>query len=413
MTARERDARVESEIAAPLREASAAVDDLHRARLTSAIEAALDGEDDDRRTRRRGAPYTPRSRRRWQMVAVGAVAAFALWIVLRPHAQRRPAPLSTPAGAAAVAPPVSPPPALLRPYQEPARGAPAAEALAPSTSLVALRGERARATIGTRVRLTLVGAGRVSVLTATRDGDIELALDGGRLLVDYDGRAGGTLRVRSPGALTTVVGTVFAVEAMGSGSRVAVVRGRVRTEDLSGGGAQISAGSGWTSADGRLAPIPDDLAAALAEHEAGWAPAPTEPDHSARGSGAIDVAAAREPVRQPAAARASRADLDALYARAEAAMRERSLGEARRVLETIATRDPRGPLGEAALLDLARLALADGDRAEARRVLARLPSPVRDPALAETAAHLRCRARPPGASAGDSDDKDCGTSTAP
>ena len=91
-------------------------------------------------------------------------------------------------------------------------------------------------------------------------------------------------------------------------------------------------------------------------------------------------------------------------------MRERSLGEARRALETIATRDPRGPLGEAALLDLARLALADGDRAEARRVLARLPSPVRDPALAETAAHLRCRARPPGAQG--SDDKDCDVSTA-
>ena len=55
-------------------------------------------------------------------------------------------------------------------------------------------------------------------------------------------------------------------------------------------------------------------------------------------------------------------------------MRERSLGEARRALETIAARDPRGALGEAALLDLARLALADGDRAEARRALARLPA---------------------------------------
>jgi len=410
MNARDRDARVEAEIAAPLREASPAVDDLHRARLTSAIEAALDSEDEDRRTRRRGAPYSPRSRRRWQIVAVGAVAAAALWVVLRPHAQRPPAPMSTPGGAVAGAPPVSPPPALLRPYQEPGRGAPAAEALVPSTSLVALRGERARATIGTRVRLTLLGAGRVSVLAAARDGDIELALDGGRLLVDYHSEEGGTLRVRSPGAITTVVGTLFAVEAMGSGSRVAVARGRVRTEDLSGGSAQVSAGRGWTSADGRSAPIPDDLAAALAEHAAGWAHEPTEPDRSAHGSSPIDVAAPREPVRQPAADRASRADLDVLYARAEAAMRERSLGEARRALETIATRDPRGPLGEAALLDLARLALADGDRAEARRVLARLPSPVRDPALAETAAHLRCRARPPGAQG--SDDKDCDVSTA-
>ena len=411
MSAPERDARVEAEVAAPLREASVAVDDLHRARLTSAIEAALDGEDEDRKTRRRGAPYTAPARRRWQIVAVGAVAALALWIILRPHAQRPPAGLSPQGGAVAVTPPVSPPPALLRPYQEPARGAPAAEALVPSTSLVALRGERARATIGTRVRLTLVGAGRVSVIAAARDGDIELALDGGRLLVDYDGRAGGTLRVRSPGALTTVVGTLFAVEAMGSGSRVAVAHGRVRTEDLSGGSAQVSAGNGWTSADGRSAPIPDDLAAALAQHSTGWASAPTEPDRSIRGSGPIDVAAPREPVRSAAAGRGARADLDALYAKAEAAMRERSLGEARRALETVAARDPRGPLGEAALLDLARLALAEGDRAEARRVLARLPSPVRDPALAETAAHLRCRARPPGAQG--SDDDGCDLSTAP
>ena len=78
-------------------------------------------------------------------------------------------------------------------------------------------------------------------------------------------------------------------------------------------------------------------------------------------------------------------------------MRERMLGEARRTLETIAARDPRGALGEAALLDLARLALADGNRAEARRALARLPQPLRTPALAETAAHLRCRAEPPAA----------------
>ena len=74
-------------------------------------------------------------------------------------------------------------------------------------------------------------------------------------------------------------------------------------------------------------------------------------------------------------------------------MRERSLGEARRALETIAARDPHGRLGETALLDLARLALADGDRAEARRALDRLPAALHDPALTETAAHLRCRAQ--------------------
>jgi ferric-dicitrate binding protein FerR (iron transport regulator) len=402
MNATERDTRVEAEIAAPLREAAPAIDDLRRARLESAIESALDEEDRDRRTRRRGAPHSARSRRRWPIVAVGAAAALSIWIAFRSHGRNAPAPLPPPIRAVAVVPPVNPPPALLRPYQEADRRG-AAEAVAPATSIVALRGERARATIGARVRLTLVGAGRVSVLTAARDGDIELALDGGRLLVDYDGQAGGTLRVRSPGAITTVVGTLFAVEAMGSGSRVAVAHGRVRTEDLSGGSAQVAAGNGWTSADGRTAPIPDDLAAALAEHQAGWARRSTEPARSARGAGPFEVAEHPGRAPHPAAGPAPRADLDGLYVKAEAAMRERSLGEARRALETIATRDPRGPLGEAALLDLARLALADGDRAEARRALARLPRPVRDPALAETVAHLRCRARQPGGS----DDESC------
>ena len=110
---------------------------------------------------------------------------------------------------------------------------------------MALRGERTRATIGTRVRLTLVGAGRVSVLAAAREGDIELALDGGRLLVDYDGHTGGTLRVRSPGALTTVVGTVFAVEVTGlrqprrGGARTGSHRGSVRPQRADHRGQQL------------------------------------------------------------------------------------------------------------------------------------------------------------------------------
>ena len=379
----QRRARVDAEIAAPLREASPGVDELHRARLVSAIDAALDREDSARDIRRRSG-ITEGPRRRWRVVAVAAVAAAVLIVVMRPHGRHAPAPQpATVEGA----PPAPVAPSLLRPYPPAGRDAPAAT-LAPATSLVALRGERARAMIGMRVRLTLVGAGRVSVLPAAREGDIELALDGGRLLVEYDGHSGGTLRVRSPGATTTVVGTVFAVEAIGSGSRVAVTRGQVRTEGTDGRSAQVPAGTSWTSADGRSAPVPEELAAALAEHQAGWGdPRPVDADRP----GAADQ---HERARRPAAAPGP--DLDALYARAEAAMRERSLGEARRTLETIAARDPRGPLGEAALLDLARLALADGDRAEARRVLARLPRTSRDPALAETAAHLRCRAQQEG-----------------
>ena len=388
MRAPERDARVEAEIAARLRGVSPDLDELHRARLVSAIDATLDREDEARAERRRRAETGagPGWRGKRIFVAAGAAAAMlglALWLAARPHGKQERAALPPPGGAVVAAPPAAAP-SLLRPYQEPGRDAPA-EAPPPTTSLLALPGERTRATIGTRVRLTLVGAGRVSVLAAAREDDIELALDGGRLLVDYDGHTGGTLRVRSPGAVTTVVGTVFAVEVRGSGSRVAVTRGQVRTEDPSGRNAQVTAGSSWTSADGRSAPIPDDVANALAEHQASWAPSPAAPERSA-----VPVRPAH--AQPPAARPLPHTDLEALYAQAEAAMRERSLGEARRTLETIAARDPRGALGEAALLDLARLALADGDRAEARRALDRLPRPLRTPALAETAAHLRCRA---------------------
>jgi ferric-dicitrate binding protein FerR (iron transport regulator) len=377
MKADDLSARVDTEIAAPLRDVNPGVDELHRARLVSAIDAALDSEDRARAERRRATATGGRARRRWAIVAVGAVAVVALVIVARSPRQRAqaPAPPASPSAVVAPAP-------LLRPYQQPGHDV----AAAPTTSLVALRGERARATLGMRVRLTLVGPGRVSVLTSPRDGDIELALEGGRLLVDYDGRAGGTLRVRSPGAVTTVVGTLFAVEVTPSGSRVAVAHGRVRTEDSAGRVAQVSTGSSWTSAGGETTPIPEELAAALAEHQADWSRGTAAPERS-------DGAERAERPALPATRPRPHTDLDALYARAEAAMRERSLGEARRTLATIASRDPHGRLGETALLDLARLALADGDRAEARRLLARLPNLPRDPALAETAAHLRCRAQ--------------------
>jgi hypothetical protein len=370
MNARERDARVEAEIAAPLRALSPTLDELHRARLESAIEATLQRED--------AAAVEVGGGRRWRrwISAAGVVAAAVAAVFVlrgprppRPHADvRSPAPIG---------------PALLAAYHAAGEGAPTP---APSTSLLALAGERVRATIGSRVRLTLVGPGRVAVVPSAGAAAVELALDGGRLLVDYDGHAGGTLRVRSPGAVTTVVGTLFAVEAGPSGSRVAVARGRVRTEDGAGRVWQVAAGDSWDGAEGRLSPISDELAAALVRHEAGWT-TPAEPLPVARE--ATTQAAAR-----PSAPRARvrpEVDLEALYIKAESAMRGHAVAEARRALETIADRDRRGPLGEAALLDLARLALAEGDRDEARRALARLPGRLADPALDETAEHLRCR----------------------
>jgi ferric-dicitrate binding protein FerR (iron transport regulator) len=408
MNAADRDARVETEVVTPLRETRAGLDELHRARLTSAIEAALDGSTDAEGVARsaRGG----RTRRRRQLWRAG-IAAAALAAVAASFLVGGPRPPRVPGRMIATASVKSTPAQERLTLLVPRRGArDGASSLTPSTSLLALPGERVRATIGARVRLTLVGEGRVSVLPVAGEGDVELALESGRLLVDYDGRMGGTLRVRSGSTVTTVVGTLFAVETTVSGSRVAVARGHVRTEDVAGHVWQITAGNSWSTSKGRLVPIARDLAAALAEHEADWT-ADAANAHPRTAGVNVDARAPAPRAARPVGSGQSAVDLEALYARAEVAMRERSLADARGTLETIAASDARGPLGEAALLDLARLALAEGDHEAARRALARLPSPLADPALAETAEHLHCRA----ASSNRSTDRDandsCGATT--
>ena len=91
----QRRARVDTEIAAPLREASPDVDELHRARLVSAIDAALDREDSARDIRRRSG-ITEGPRRRWRArcsgEAPGAISVSS-WRSssgsLRPRPRRR------------------------------------------------------------------------------------------------------------------------------------------------------------------------------------------------------------------------------------------------------------------------------------------------------------------------------------
>jgi hypothetical protein len=382
MNAGDRDARIDADFAAPLRDAAPALDELHRARLAGAIEAALDLED-------QAAPARRRARRTallGGLVASLAVAAVAGLLWRHPGSPMTPAaPAPQPTLARAV-PRTTP---LLVPYRRAGDETPRNDA---STSLVAMRGERTRATISNEagaqsVRLTLVGPGRLSVLPTASPGEIELALDGGRLLADYDRHAGGTLRLRSPGAVTTVVGTAFAVDVTPFGTRVGVAHGRVRTEDATGRVWQVDMGTAWSSAGGHVRPLPADLAAAIAEHEAAWATPLAAPP-------AVDAPEQKPRAQHRAAGGSSFSgmDLEAIYAQAEEAMRRHAADEARRALQNVAARDPDGPLGQVALLDLARLALAEGDQAEARRLLARLPASLRDPALAETADHLRCRA---------------------
>jgi outer membrane protein assembly factor BamD (BamD/ComL family) len=72
-------------------------------------------------------------------------------------------------------------------------------------------------------------------------------------------------------------------------------------------------------------------------------------------------------------------------------VRAGELADARRALEAVVARSSRDPRAEAALLDLARMALADGNAGDAARQLARLPDPPTDRALAEPAHRLRCR----------------------
>ena len=82
---------------------------------------------------------------------------------------------------------------------------------------------------------------------------------------------------------------------------------------------------------------------------------------------------------------------EALYAVAEAHMRAGANEQARATLRELMVRHGGDPRSEAALLDLARLSLAAGATADARRFLARLADPTRDRALIEPARHLRCR----------------------
>ena len=110
-----------------------------------------------------------------------------------------------------------------------------------------------------------MGPGEVSAFAVGGGSELELA--SGRLLVEYDGNGEDILRVRSPGAVTTVVGTLFAVEAHGGASRVAVARGAVTVESVPRASAASRAGRSWLTETLETEPITRDLAADLAAHD--------------------------------------------------------------------------------------------------------------------------------------------------
>jgi hypothetical protein len=258
MTNDERADGIDRQIVDPLRRASVRLDDVHAARLSAGIEAALDRV------------VTRPPRQGWRaarvaLISLGVGAAAAIAVIVARHA----GPPDV-VGAARSVPAVAREPSLLAPYFYSGAGADE-QTLEVTRRLVARADARVRATIGTRVRLTLVGPGELTIEPTSEDGSTELVLECGRLFVDYDGRGGGPLRVRSPGAVTTVVGTLFSVEVVDKSTRVAVTRGRVRTESA-GVVYTIMAGAAWSEGEGALDHVPAGVAAALAEHDASSPP---------------------------------------------------------------------------------------------------------------------------------------------
>lgn len=248
-----------------LRKTDAPIDDLHSARVWSDIDARL-------RERR--------SRSWWVRFAIPLAASgslclcLATWLVSR-H-------LGRPSGALVAVPS---PKASLRAQATGLAHPDSISVIAPylvsgpapsqlldgrHSHLEIPLGGLLRATVADQARITLLGPAELTVLSADREA-IVLSLHHGVLLCDYQHRGGRSLRVRSPGAETVVVGTLFSVEATGAGTTVAVARGTV---DVVAHGRTLQVGEGR-----RLLPtdeVPQALAGVaaerLAEHEAAVPP---------------------------------------------------------------------------------------------------------------------------------------------
>jgi Tfp pilus assembly protein PilF len=259
------------------------------------------------------------------------------------------------------------------------------------------------ARLGPYARVTLLGPARLAVLTG---GPVTaVRLDAGVLIGEYEHHQGSTLVVHSPAATTTIVGTLFSVEATDrGGSRVAVRRGAVIVQSQA---ERIHLGPGWSWSSGEAAQpvIPEALVRQFAVHTAGSAnaatplPPATHAQPTPRRAPASESAAASSAAQLDAAvtppSRGDAAPLsvtaDSLYAQAEAAMRAGEHAVARAHLSELVRRFPSDGLADAALLDLARLAKEEGQPAAARSYLDTLLSRHQEQALLEPARYLRCR----------------------
>jgi hypothetical protein len=229
------DTRAGMEAAAP------ALDDLRRARMLARLAPEVDALAADSAA---GA-----ARGRWggrraaialgTTLAAAALAAGAVLLLRAPPPAPAPmvsagaAPGPAPGGqrpaaanARAAAPARVAANAILEPYRRDPRDRTRQLAYPRVDHLEVSAGERVRARLADRARVVLLGPAELRVVSAGGD-RVELALARGTLLVDYDRRRGGSLRIQAPGAVTDVVGTLFSVETDGDESRVSVARGRV------------------------------------------------------------------------------------------------------------------------------------------------------------------------------------------
>ncbi|HET9986930.1 MAG TPA: FecR family protein, partial [Kofleriaceae bacterium] len=156
-------------------------------------------------------------------------------------------------------------------------GGAGALALAAVVMLIAMRGRGAAdgfvappdATLSLRLghaSAALVGPARLDVVE-TGEQATTVALRSGRLLAEFEGGHGRTLRIQAPGATIEIVGTLFAVDVRGAVTCVAVAHGRVRMTTFARV-IEIGAGRSACSDTPIDHAIAEDMRDALAHHAA-------------------------------------------------------------------------------------------------------------------------------------------------
>jgi TolA-binding protein len=305
-------------------------------------------------------------------------------------------------------------------------------------------GTRARAHLG-RADIAVLGPAQLEV-TREAGADVTMRLSSGTLVGDYDGRAGGRLRIETPRLVADIVGTRFMIEATPAHARVSVAHGRVAVRGAgkpAGAPATfVSAGESWEVGAQHAEPIPDPVMHLLSAGAATDQPVETSapiaatpsatattrvtapPPHRIRAAAparqevlAMSDEGSRRaapepalpapesavappnagPALSPPAVAAPAVPLVAapspaeLYRRAEEGMARRDAVAARRSLEEIVARYPREVTADSARFELAREALAEGATARARHWAEQLIAEGHDRSLVDSARLFTCR----------------------